>query len=185
MRHQNSGIAFCGHPQRALQLTICVSVNLNDVEFLMLAFGIAFWTAMALVWVAFLLKDCKANPNIGNRNPLDSGYLRQKNEGNMALMVAAYHGREALVRMLCEDPRTSINQQDSNGYTALMKACMNGNTRCRDILREFHADDKIVDINGMTADDHFDAYLGKGPTEKRYNRTNGNKKHFGNGGKRW
>lgn len=135
--------------------------------------------------VGFLLKECNANPNIGSRNPHDSGYLRQKNEGNMPLMVAAFHGREALVRLLCEDERISINQQDSNGYTALMKACMNGNTRCRDILQEFNADERIVDINGKTAMDHYNSFLENGPAEKRFDRGNAYKKPYNNGRKKW
>ena len=92
-------------------------------------------------------------------------------------MVAAFHGREQIVRLLCECEKTSINQQDGNGYTALMKACMNGNTRCRDIIQEFNADEKIVDINGKTYMDHYHTYLEKGPTEKRFNRGN-NKKPY-------
>ena len=138
-----------------------------------------------LEMLEFLLKECKANPNVGNRNPHDAGYLRQKNEGNMALMVAAYHGREAMVKMLCEDERISINQQDSNGYTALMKACMNGNTRCRDILQEHNADERIVDINGKTAMDHYNTFLERGPSEKKFDRGNNNRKHYNSGGKRW
>ena len=137
----------------------------------------------------FLLNECGANPNVGSRNPQDSGYVRQKNEGNMPLMVAAWHGRDNLVRALCENEKTSINQQDANGYTALMKACMNGNIRCRDILQEFHADEKIVDINGMTAMDHYNAYLENGPAEKRYNRGGNNKKSYNipynNNRRRW
>ncbi len=135
--------------------------------------------------VEFLLKECKANPNVGSRNPHDSGYLRQKNEGNMPLMVASYDGRDAMVRLFCEDDRTSINQQDSNGYTALMKACMNGNIRCRDILVEHHADEKIVDINGKTAMDHYNSFLENGPSKKKFDRGNGRKKTFNNGPKRW
>lgn len=132
----------------------------------------------------FLLNECNANPNVGNRNPHDAGYLRQKNEGNMALMVAAFHGRESMVKLLCENARISINQQDSNGYTALMKACMNGNTRCRDILLEYGADERIVDINGMTAMDHYNRFLEKGPSEKKYDRGNSYRKH-NNGRNRW
>lgn len=135
--------------------------------------------------VEFLLNECGANPNVGSRNPHDSGYVRQKNEGNMPLMVAAWHGRENLVRLLCQNEKTSINQQDANGYTALMKACMNGNTRCRDILQEFHADEKIVDVNGMTFMDHYHAFLEKGPTEKKYNRGNNYKKPYNNNRGRW
>lgn len=134
--------------------------------------------------VEFLLKECGANPNIGSRNPHDSGNVRHKNEGNMPLMVAAWHGREKIVRLLCEDERTSLNQQDGNGYTALMKACRNGKTRCRDILLEFHADEKIVDINGMNYMDQYHEFLDKGPIEKQFNRGNNNKKP-NNGYKRW
>lgn len=132
----------------------------------------------------FLLNECNANPNVGSRNPHDAGYLRQKNEGNMALMVASRHGRELMVKLLCENARISINQQDSNGYTALMKACMNGNTRCRDILLEYGADERIVDINGMTAMDHYNKFLEKGPSEKKYDRSNAYRKH-NNGRNRW
>lgn len=134
--------------------------------------------------VEFLLKECKANPNVGSRNPHDSGYLRQKNEGNMPLMVASYDGRDAMVRLFCEDERISINQQDSNGFTALMKACMNGNIRCRDILVEHHADEKIVDINGKTAMDHYNAFLENGPAKKKFDRGNSGKKPYSNFGKR-
>lgn len=130
--------------------------------------------------VRFLLKECNANPNVGSRNPHDSGNLRQKNEGNMPLMVAAWHGRDSLVRLLCEHEATSINQQDANGFTALMKACMNGKTRCRDILMEYHADEKIVDINGLTSMDHYNNFLENGPVEKQYNRTQNNKRYNNN-----
>ncbi len=134
--------------------------------------------------VRFLLEECNANPNVGSRNPHDAGYLRQKNEGNMPLMVAALHGYESLVRLLCEDERISINQQDSNGYTALIKACMNGNTRCRDILQEHHADERIVDINGKTAMDHYNLFLENGPAIKpKFDR--GNKKKYSNVQKKW
>ena len=142
------------------------AVQINDIEM-----------------VKFLLSECKANPNVGSRNPHDSGYLRQKNEGNMPLMVASYDGRDAIVRLFCEDDRISINQQDSNGYTALMKACMNGNIRCRDILIEHHADEKIVDINGKTAMDHYNSFLEHGPAKKKFDRGNGGKRPYSRFGK--
>ncbi len=122
--------------------------------------------------VEFLLKECKANPNVGSRDPFDSGKVRHKNEGNMPLMVAAYDGRDDIVRLLCQDERISINQQDANGFTALMKACMNGNTRCRDIIQEYNADERIVDINGWTFMDHYHEFLEKGPSKKKYNHGN-------------
>ena len=106
----------------------------------------------------FLLNECNANPNVGSRNPYDAGKVRQKNEGNMPLMVAAWEGKKNFVKELCENPRTSINQQDANGFTALMKACMNGNFVCKDIIIEAGADQKIVDIDGKTALDHINSY---------------------------
>lgn len=67
----------------------------------------------------YLLKVHKANLNVGSRNPYDAGKVRQKNEGNMPLMVASFDGRKDFVEELCKDERTSINQQDANlrGYS--------------------------------------------------------------------
>lgn len=111
--------------------------------------------------VKFLLEECKANPNIGSRNPYSIDKMRQRNEGNMPLMVACY-GKGAspeIVKILCSDERTSLNQQDGNGYTAYIKASIFGHTACRNILEDAGADLKIVDINGMTGEDHYDKYL--------------------------
>jgi ankyrin repeat protein len=110
----------------------------------------------------FLLKDCHANPNVGSRNPFDSGYVRHKNEGNMPLMVAAWHNKPEFVKELCADERTSLNQQDGNGFTALIKACGNGFLECRDIIRNAGADTKIVDRDGQTADDRYNEFLETG-----------------------
>ena len=116
----------------------------------------------------FLLNECHANPNVGSRNPHDAGKLRQKdikrekNEGNMPLMVAAWDGKVEFVKALCSDERTSINQQDANGFTALIKACYWGFLKCRDILLEAGADTKIVDIDGFTAEDHYNEFLESG-----------------------
>lgn len=134
----------------------------------------------------FLLEKCKANPNIGSRNPFDAGKVRQKNEGNMPLMIAAWEGKKDFVIALCEDKRTSINQQDANGFTALMKACMNGHFAndkekrtwdIRKILIDAGADQKIVDIDGKTAADWVDEYHNSGPTRKQYKRGRGNCKN--------
>ncbi len=62
----------------------------------------------------FLLHDCNANPNIGSRNPYDAGKIRQKNDGNMPLMIAAWDNKIQYVKELCADERTSLNQQDGN-----------------------------------------------------------------------
>lgn len=115
----------------------------------------------------FLLKECNANPNIASRNPYDSGKVRQKNEGNMPLMIAAWEGKEQFVKVLCEDPRTSINQQDANGFTALIKASANKYFKCKDILLKYGANEKIVDINGKTYLDHINDSHEFGPLRKR------------------
>lgn len=116
---------------------------------------------------SFLLEECKANPNAGSRNPFGSGKVRQKNEGNMPLMIAAWHGRATMVEALCNDPRTSLNQQDENGFTALIKACANGYGRCRDIIKAAGADTRIVDINEHDYEWHWDDFLDYGKLATR------------------
>lgn len=110
----------------------------------------------------FLLHECGANPNVGSRNPSDAGKIRQKNDGNMPLMIAAWDNKKEYVQELCNDPRTSLNQQDGNGFTALIKACYWGWLDCRDILLEAGADPKIVDRDGYTAEDRYHEYLETG-----------------------
>lgn len=141
----------------------------------------------------FLLKECNANPNVGSRNPFDTGKVRQKNEGNMPLMIASWEGKKDFVIALCENERTSINQQDANGFTALMKACMNGHFEnnkekytwdIRKILLDAGADPKIVDIDGKTADDWISQYHESGPTRKQFNRGN-NKNNQKRGNQKW
>ncbi|MGN0270161.1 MAG: ankyrin repeat domain-containing protein [Candidatus Weimeria sp.] len=114
----------------------------------------------------FLLHECGADPNVGSRNPDDSGKIRQKNDGNMPLMIAAWDNKKEFVRELCNDPRTSLNQQDGNGFTALIKACYWGWLECRDILLEAGADPKIVDRDGYTAEDRYMEFLETG--RRRY-----------------
>jgi len=110
----------------------------------------------------YLLHDCQANPNIGSRNPYDAGKIRQKNDGNMPLMIAAWDNKIPFVRELCADPRISLNQQDGNGFTALIKACYWGWLECRDILIAAGADEKIVDRDGYTAQDRYEEFLETG-----------------------
>ena len=129
----------------------------------------------------FLLQDCHANPNVGSRDPHDSGKIRQKNGGNMPLMIAAWHNKPEFVKILCEDERTSLNQQDGNGFTALIKACGNGFLECRDIIRNAGADTKIVDRDGQTADDRYNEYLETGMRMNRnYDERNENANRGGN-----
>ena len=46
------------------------------------------------------------------------------NEGNTPLMIACWQGKEKFVNRLIEEKDLSINQQDCNGYTALMKCAV-------------------------------------------------------------
>lgn len=124
--------------------------------------------------VEFLLNECGANPNVGSRNPFDAGRVRQKNEGNMPLMIVSYSAakewnpqKERILRALCKHPKISINQQDANGYTALIKASMNGNAKCRNILLDSGADTRIVDLDGRSAEDWWNLCLEFGPAKYR------------------
>ena len=105
---------------------------------------------------SFLFHECKANPNIGSRNPYDVGKIRQKNDGNMPLMVAAWENQIDIVRDLCSDKRVSLNQQDGNGFTALIKACYWGNKECRQLIEAAGADKTILDHEGFSAEDRWD-----------------------------
>lgn len=115
----------------------------------------------------FLFKECNANPNVGSRNPYDVGKIRQKNDGNTPLMVAAWENQIAMVEDLCQDNRVSLNQQDGNGYTALIKACYWGNKECRDLIKAAGADETIFDHEGFTAADRWDESLRLGRFEEK------------------
>lgn len=117
----------------------------------------------------FLLREMHADPNVGSRDPANTGHTYRKNEGNMPLMVAAWHGYPEFVRELCQDARTSLNQQDANGYTALIKACFWGNTECRTILTKAGADTKIVDRDGFTAEMRYQEFLRTGRRKGTFN----------------
>ena len=124
----------------------------------------------------FLLHECKANPNVGSRNPHDAGKIRQKNNGNMPLMIAAWDNKLKYVRELIADERTSLNQQDGNGFTALIKACYWGWLECRDLLIKAGADTKIVDHDGYTAKERYHECLNT-RRQKFNNNRKGRKKH--------
>ena len=121
----------------------------------------------------YLLHECNADPNVGSRDPYDSSKFMQKrnnekgrkttkNDGNMPLMIAAWDNKVEYVKELCADERTSLNQQDSNGFTALIKACYWGWKESRDILIEAGADQKIVDRDGYTYKDRYNEFLETG-----------------------
>ncbi len=106
--------------------------------------------------VEFLLKECDADPNVGSRYPYNRGTIGIQNEGNMALMVAAHDDHPEIVELLCKHPKISINQQDRNGFTALMKACMQRNEECIMILKKYGADERILDSKQIDAKGHYD-----------------------------
>ena len=131
----------------------------------------------------FLLHQCKANPNVGSRNPHDAGKIRQKNDGNMPLMIAAWDNKLEYVRELIADERTSLNQQDGNGFTALIKACYWGWLECRDLLIEAGADTKIVDRDGYTAEGRYHEFLETGRRKgDNFRKGDNNRKKFNNNG---
>lgn len=122
----------------------------------------------------FLLHDCNADPNVCSRNPFSTGSINQnnerntpfsansisqKNDGNTPLMVAAWEDQPDMVRDLCNDERISLNQQDSNGFTALIKACYRGNIKCRDEILKKKPDERIQDFDGYTAQMRYREYL--------------------------
>lgn len=119
----------------------------------------------------FILNKCNANPNAGSRNPFSLKMVRQQNEGNMPLMVAARSGLPEFVRQLCDHPDIILNQQDSNGFTALIKTAfrlkelrdkygkVGGYMRykeCCEILIDHGIDYRIIDVDGHNAAYYFE-----------------------------
>lgn len=118
-----------------------------------------------------ILNDCHADPNAGSRNPFSLKMVRQQNEGNMPLMVAAWSGLSDFVKELCSHPDIILNQQDSNGFTALIKAAfrmkelrdLHGKFKgykrrmeCCEILINSGIDYRIIDVDGHNASYYFD-----------------------------
>lgn len=64
-----------------------------------------------------------ADYNKGSLDETAQTYFKNDriNEGNTPLMIAAWQGSLSFVKKLCVLPEISLNQQDSNGYTALIK----------------------------------------------------------------
>jgi len=71
-----------------------------------------------------LLLEAGADFNKGSMDEANTGYFKTQNEGNTPLMVACWHGRKKYIIKLCETPGICLNQQDGNGYTALMKCAI-------------------------------------------------------------
>lgn len=109
-----------------------------------------------------------ADYNKGSIDEITPSYLKMQNanEGNTPLMIACWHGRKRFVERLCQLPDISLNQQDSNGYTALHKCAVQRYNRKRDkkdvamieaiyryLLTIPKVDTLIRDRNNRTAED--------------------------------
>ena len=111
-----------------------------------------------------------ADYNKGSVDELSPGALKRQevNEGNTPLMIACWHGRKSFVKRLFEFPDLSVNQQDSNGYTALIKCAVQRQMRKKrnrpcgaqehlyHWLLEHGADPRIRDRNNRTAADWWE-----------------------------
>ena len=115
-----------------------------------------------------ILLNHGADYNKGSVDEVTPGYLKMQNanEGNTPLMIACWHGRKRFVEKLCQLPNISLNQQDSNGYTALHKCAVQRYNRRKeqkdaavseDIYRYLltipRVDTLIRDRNNKTAED--------------------------------
>ena len=73
-----------------------------------------------------LLLEMGADYNKGSVDETTPSHLKMQNinEGNTPLMIACWHSNKKFVEKLCSLPDISLNQQDSNGYTALIKCAV-------------------------------------------------------------
>lgn len=106
-----------------------------------------------------------------NKGSLDQTKKRDKrlsaiNEGNTPLMIACWLGREEFVDELLKKEDLSVNQQDCNGYTALIKCAVKRYKQIENeskydryerlyykLLKNSAVDQKIRDRNNKTAHD--------------------------------
>ena len=114
-----------------------------------------------------ILLEAGCDFNKGARDERTASYMKvgKLNEGNTPLMIACFHAKKKFAKMLCEKEGISLNQQDSNGYTALTKCAvqrynrkMKGqatgiNEELYDYLISRGADTLIRDRNNHTAAD--------------------------------
>ena len=114
-----------------------------------------------------MLLDVGCDFNKASRDERTASYMKvgKLNEGNTPLMIACWHAQKKYVTALCEREGISLNQQDSNGYTALMKCAVQrfrrkrqgANTSYNEEIYEYlisrGADTLIRDRNNHTAAD--------------------------------
>lgn len=94
--------------------------------------------------IELLLKN-KADVNLGSQGC---------NRGNTPLMVASWNGKSKLVKILLKQKDICINQQDSNGFTPLIKATIKNNIDVVSILLKHGADKNIRSVEDKTALDY-------------------------------
>ena len=80
---------------------------------------------------------------------------RGKNRGNTPLMVCSWGGFSEGVKFLISNNSTSFNQQDSNGFTALHKACIKNNYEIIKLLID-KIDKNIEDFENKKAFEYLD-----------------------------
>lgn len=81
-----------------------------------------------------LLLEMGADYNKGSVDETTPSHLKLQNinEGNTPLMIACWHANFRFVKELCQLPDISLNQQDSNGYTALIKCAVQRYNRIKE-----------------------------------------------------
>lgn len=81
-----------------------------------------------------LLLEMGADYNKGSVDETTPSHLKLQNinEGNTPLMIACWHAIFRFVKELCQLPDISLNQQDSNGYTALIKCAVQRYNRIKE-----------------------------------------------------
>lgn len=111
-----------------------------------------------------------ADYNMGSIDTLNTSNFRMQNEGNTPLMIACYEGKKQFVDRFLSLPNVSFNQQDANGYTALIKTAIGRNEKIKkgndsytqnyqyiyNKLSSLTEVDKIIrDRNNKTAGDYW------------------------------
>ena len=108
--------------------------------------------------------------NKGSRDERTYSHMKigKLNEGNTPLMIACWQGLKRFAEQLCALPGISLNQQDSNGYTALIKCAVQRYNRKKAgkpyaVQEELYryliskgADQLIRDRNNETAQDWWE-----------------------------
>ncbi len=112
-----------------------------------------------------------ADYNKGSIDTLNTSKFKMQNEGNTPLMIACYEGKKVFVDRFLKLEDVSYNQQDANGWTALIKAAASRNENLKNdntkYIKNFQyiydklssmseVDQKIRDRQNRTAKDFWD-----------------------------